>query len=415
MVFRNKRALLPLFERCCGDDDCCNPTPNDFSGTDSERIAKAVARAAATTGTVEIPKENNRGGDIWLIDSAILLPSNITVILDNATIKLSDISRDNFFRTANCGFGITSFTVYNNINIIGIGTAVLEGADNPRATGDTNKTLSLTPSGGSQSYGSDAGKLGQTQTGDWRNFGILLAYTDGFLIDNITIKNPHMWGITLERCSNGRITNIHNDHDGFIVVNGNTVIVNNQDSIDLRFGCHDIIVDTVTGHTGDDCIAAVLIQTNDSPGVFGTITCTGNGTPIPSDNIRYITIKNVVCFSNNQIVRILNTGPDYQITDVIIDTILDNSGTAGVADAAIVIGDTGYGGVAPLGHTSRIIINNVISRAARTIRVIGSLSESIITNVIRYEAIISPGTVIFYTNMAYIRNVNTSNIYDYTI
>jgi len=119
---RNKTIIFTQSKDCCSTN-CCNPTPNDFTGTDSERIAKAVNKAAATTGIVEIPKKNRKGGNIWLIDYAILLPSNITVILDNATIKLSDKCRDNFFRSANCGLGITSFVVYNNINIIGIGTA----------------------------------------------------------------------------------------------------------------------------------------------------------------------------------------------------------------------------------------------------------------------------------------------------
>lgn len=413
MSLRNKGIVFPPNRNCC-ENSCCNPTPNDFSGTDSERIAKAVAKASRTTGIVEIPQRNKRGGDVWLIDYAILLPSNITVILDNSTIKLSDKCRDNFFRSANCGLGITSFVTYENINIVGIGTATLEGANNPRATGDTGKTLSLTP-GSNQSYGSDAGKVGEYQKGDWRNFSILLAYVNGFIIDNITIKNPHMWAITLERCSNGRITNIHNNHNGFIFVDGVQKICNNQDAIDLRYGCNNIIIDNITGQTGDDCVSLNAIQMTESPGIIGTITCTGCGDIIPTDDIKYITIKNVICFSNNQLVRILNTGNNYKITDIVIDTVTDNSGTNDNADAAIIIGDTGYGGVAPLGNTSRIIINNVISRASRTIYVVGSLSESIITNVIRYEAVISPGTVIFYNNMAYIRNVNTSNIFDYTI
>ena len=53
-------------------------SPNDMPGaTDAERINAAVARAAATGDEAVIPRRNARtGGDIWLIDRAILLPSN---------------------------------------------------------------------------------------------------------------------------------------------------------------------------------------------------------------------------------------------------------------------------------------------------------------------------------------------------
>ncbi len=410
------KRLIPMEVDNCCDDGCCNPNPNDFSGTDSERIQKAVNKAASTTGTVEISKINKRRGDnIYLIDSAILLPPNITVIIDNATIKLSDRARDNFFRSANCGFGITSFVVYNNISIIGKGNAVLQGADNPRATGG-GKPLKLNPGCCStESYGTDAGVAGQLQVGDWRNFGILFGYVTDFLIDNIKIVDPHMWAITLERCTNGRISNVEFSSNGTKVINGNTVATTNQDGIDLRFGCYNIIIENITGQTGDDCVALALILTNEPPGVYGTNVCTGSLIEDVADSIRFITIKNIKSHTDDQIVRLLNTGTIYEITDIVIDTVLDNSDTAPIAAVAVIIGDTGYGGVAPLGHTSRVIINNVISRAGRTIRVRGSLSESIITNIIRYQAVVTPGTVLFYDNMANIRNVNSSNIYDYTI
>jgi GTP-binding protein LepA len=41
----------------------------------------------------------------WILDRAIRIPENTTVILRNCRIKLSDRCRDHFFRSANCGFG----------------------------------------------------------------------------------------------------------------------------------------------------------------------------------------------------------------------------------------------------------------------------------------------------------------------
>ena len=57
---------------------------------------------------MRIPHYNSNGSYIWKVDKAILLPGNITVLLDNCTIQLSDSCRDNMFRSGNVGEGITS-------------------------------------------------------------------------------------------------------------------------------------------------------------------------------------------------------------------------------------------------------------------------------------------------------------------
>ena len=119
---------------------------NDFRGAaDSDTLEKAVENRTAD-GIVLIPP---RESDIeperryWLIDRAILLPENTTVILQNCMIKLSDRCRDNFFRTANCGFGFPDPAPIRNVHIRGEGLCVLQGADHPRATGDENWPLIL--------------------------------------------------------------------------------------------------------------------------------------------------------------------------------------------------------------------------------------------------------------------------------
>ena len=117
---------------------------NDYiCPTDSETIERAMA-ARTADGIVVIPP---RVSDIeperscWLIDRAILIPENTTVVLQNCKIKLSDRCRDNFFRSANCGMGIEFPEVIHNIHIRGEGLCVLEGADHPRAVGDGSKLL----------------------------------------------------------------------------------------------------------------------------------------------------------------------------------------------------------------------------------------------------------------------------------
>ena len=117
---------------------------NDYKGkTDSETIENAL-RHKHPDGIILIPP---RESDIeperkyWLIDRAILLDENTTVVLRNCKIKLSDKCRDNFFRSANCGFGLPDPKEMKNIHIRGEGFCVLEGAEHPRATGDGGKIL----------------------------------------------------------------------------------------------------------------------------------------------------------------------------------------------------------------------------------------------------------------------------------
>ena len=66
---------------------------NDFKGlNDSEIINKAIENRNPD-GIVLIPPRKSDiepERDFWLIDNAILLPENTTVILQNCKIKLSD-------------------------------------------------------------------------------------------------------------------------------------------------------------------------------------------------------------------------------------------------------------------------------------------------------------------------------------
>ncbi len=201
-------------------------TPNQFTGTDSARINQAVRTAAERGLRVVIPHTNLAADgprDVWLLDEAILLPSHSVIELDNCRLKLSDRCRDNFFRSANCGLGITSLQPLSDITIRGLGHAVLEGADHPRATGDSAKTL------GQQTYGTDAGRAGESQTGDWRNIGILLAYVDGFRLDNLHLRDTHCWAISLERCAHGTIRDLSFNSQGQRTIDGRTETTLNQD------------------------------------------------------------------------------------------------------------------------------------------------------------------------------------------
>jgi len=212
---------------------------NNFTGAnDSEILNNAVQNRGADGIVVISPRQIDKTRDYWLLDSAVLLPENTTVVLQNVKIKLSDQCRDNFFRTANCGLGIEDPSPIRNVHIRGEGVCLLEGADHPRATGDSSKLQHApcphfpedickvadwipeerrTPETldfwdvHNHSYGTDAGKEGESQYGDWRGIGILFANTEDFSISGLRIKGSHGWAISVEACSNGRIEKIDFD------------------------------------------------------------------------------------------------------------------------------------------------------------------------------------------------------------
>lgn len=385
-------------------------SPNDFQGTDSERINQAVAVGAARRVPIVVPRENHRedgSRDLWLLDTAILVPSGTTLYLENCHLKLSDQCRDNFIRSANCGLGITEIAPITDIHIQGIGSVLLEGADRPRATGDSAKTL------GVRSFGTDAGVSGESQTGDWRNIGILLAFVERFSIENIRIKDSHCWAISLERCGHGVVRDVDFASIGSKIIDGVSETILNQDGLDLRQGCHDITIENITGYTGDDLVAftAIVLAGRTAGSTESTMVSAANNRGDGRDDIRNIILRNVrgYCAGGHHIVRFLNAG-GLKIHDIILDGLIDTSESAGVrCRAALKIGDSNpvWGGVTPLGDTYRIFVSNIMSRAQHTILIAGSLSESIISNVIKYNA--SGDAITYASGMENVRQVEISN------
>ncbi|MBR5868187.1 MAG: hypothetical protein IKZ21_01970, partial [Clostridia bacterium] len=103
---------------------------NQYIGANDNEVLETAIQNRDGDGIVVIgPRTLSPDRDWWLLDRAILLPQDTTVILDNRKIKLSDPCRDNFFRSANCGIGFPDPQPLRNIRILGKGLALLEGAD----------------------------------------------------------------------------------------------------------------------------------------------------------------------------------------------------------------------------------------------------------------------------------------------
>jgi len=386
--------------------------PSSYTGTDTEKIQQAIDDGSLTETSVIIPKKDaiNTPYDI---QNALLLKSNTTIIIDGAVLKLTNTSRDNIFRTENCGLGLVSpYTVLSNIHILGINGATLEGANNPRATGDSGKTLVTTAIDDyTHSYGTDAGVSGQTQTGDWRNVMILFAYTTNYSIKGLRLNNAHGWAILSERCSIGRIENLHGQLYGERTIPGvGTRYVKNGDFVDVGFGCSNIIIKDITGHSDDDSVALFIVSSTDAQGVYGARFVTGGVYAGAQDDIHDIIIKDVSTSTREQNVRILNF-LNTKIYNITVENIT-NTNTSATVGTVVNIGSTDYGTAADLGQTYNISINNVKNTYKNyCVQINGSLSESNISNLIDLSSANTEHPLYINPTGKGIRDVTTSNIF----
>ena len=170
-------------------------------------------------------------------------------------------------------------------------------------------------------------------------------------MENISILNQRYWGMRFEFCSRGKIrdifTNVCCDR-------------RNQDGINLRNGCHDILIENVHGQTGDDTIALSAIDTNRNPAANYIVE--GMSWDIHDVIIRNISGAAVnhplVALRNHNGARIYNiTIEDIQDTEFLQYTPKNRFERYGI----IRIGNNSYYRIRPseMGETYNITINNL--------------------------------------------------------
>lgn len=378
-------AFACLLSTGCTEQNSKEITPNRFEGTDTERIQYAVDEAARTTGIVTIPAVNSNGSSIWLLDSAILLPSNISVVLENCTLQLSDQCRDNMFRSNNVGVGITDPGRIENISITGIGNVLLMGANNPRATGDGHRTLSLDPDEERKkgnwrvSYGSDVGKEGIKQLGDWRNIMILMGYVDGFKLKNVNIVNAHAWAVSFERTQNAKISDVTFNCPEMQMIEGKPRFVANRDGINLRHGCKNFRINNISGITGDDFVAFSILgldSENPEGGILNSTMVTTRKWNGPEDNTENVSVTNIVCESSTRAVAI-RANDIAGISNVFINGIAFKGGYN-----AMLVGGKGYGKNSQSGKINNIHAMNITGDGRSLIQIEEAISDCSFTNCI---------------------------------
>ncbi|MCK5471270.1 MAG: hypothetical protein KAI99_22255, partial [Cyclobacteriaceae bacterium] len=235
-----------------------------------------------------------------------------------------------------------------------------------RSTGDGGRTLILNPDDAKGnwrvSYGSDAGKEGKKQKGDWRNIMILMAYVDGFKMKNINIENSHAWAVSFERTRNADISDIRINNPEEIEINGKKVKVSNKDGIDLRQGCKNFRIDNISGRSGDDFIALSSLNTgsdvydNDNGNLNSTMVTTRKWRG-PEDDTEQVVITNISCQTKYRGVAI-RASDSASIHNVYINGLITRDWEG--HHNSILIGGKGYGKPSQPGKINNIYAMNII-------------------------------------------------------
>ena len=285
----------------------------------------------------------------WEIDREIRLPSHFTLILDNCHLRMADDCFSNMF--VNCNhdteIGKTTLGTDTNISIIGRGEAILDGGKYNGLSERNHLTNGMPPI--------------------WKNNLVLFTNVDGFKISGISCRNQRWWALNFIYCANGYLGNIDfcandisidangNEYHGLRLNAYSEILVKNADGIDLRQGCHDIVIENITGFTEDDSVALT--------GLDGILEQTFAVEGLPSD-IWNVVIKNICTAALCTNVRLLNQS-GIKLHDIQIDGVCDVSSNSphmvGHGLYAVRVGDTNLYGTrhATKDETYNIAIRNV--------------------------------------------------------
>lgn len=355
------------------------------SDDDSAAIMAMIADArAAGRNMVVIPKHNQRRGvDEWIIGKTILIPSKMTVVLDGCYLVMADEVFCNMFANENAWSTNRNCAAaeMSDIAIIGRNGAVLDGG-NYNCWGEQ-----MTPGIGSH-YTAEYTEGRVTRVKRNRlvhNCPIYFHNVKGFRVEGITVRRQRYWGMCYSFCSEGVIRNIRFEadiswvsDDGFVhdPTRRPNVYRNlwlkNGDGIDLRKGCHDILIENISGWSEDDTIALTNLHGNSIDSVEGKC-----------HDICNVTIRNIRTYAwrwMNQVRLLCADGAS--VHDVVIDGVYDTSDPVKQPwrmASSIQLNDEAAEYIktrnAVMGDLRNITISNVHSRAGNPIRVFGPIEN----------------------------------------
>lgn len=322
------------------------------SAADSDAIARRIEAACANgSRTVILAKNAASPNGVWRLTRAIVLPDDFTLVLDGCRVELADGVQDNLVRNAGAREGACEPN--RGIRILGKNGAVLSGGRRnhylPKRSGDPN---------------------------GWRSVGILLCDVSDYEVGGFAMDETQCWAISQERCCRGRI------HD---ISFGSSDIMFNQDGVDVRKGCHDIVIENISGSTGDDVVALTAYRDpRGSPARYG-MQIGGNADLGERDDVYNVTIRNVKARSagGHGVIRLL-VCDGIKMHHITVENVVDTAaGDQKRPQATIRIGDSGFHKTrrCEMGEMHHISIRGVMASGKVAVWVRGPLCDSEIVSV----------------------------------
>lgn len=340
-------------------------TPNDpafYGETDGQTIQNTIDAAKQQgVSCVVIPRWNARTqSSVWNIEKAIRLPSDLTVELWGAHLRQADFCYENMFLAKDAA----------NITITGFGDAVLDG-------GKHNGLLERT-----------AGKYGFGPIED--NAMLRFVNVSGLKLEHFRVNQSRWFALHLARCNHADLGNIDfSTYSLFADLGG----------IQLRSGCHDILIHDLTGVVSD-ALVSLTAQGCDAAETE------------EEKHIRNVTIRDIKADVRRWAMVGMRNHDGRCIRNVTIDTLLDVSLAEQKMnpEAAMFIGSTMgyYERQAQMGELSHITVRDLYSRAVKAVVFGGYSDDVMVDNVHCFSGITS---AVGIQNSAEVRGVKLKNLY----
>ncbi len=311
----------------------------------------------------------------WTMEQAVRIPGDFTLILDGCHLQMAEDSFDNLFVNAHhdTDLGRTVDGTDRNIRILGKNGAILDG--------------------GKYNGLSEQNHLQDGRPPIWKNNLILFTNVEGFEISGIHCRNQRWWAMNFIYCGGGHLhhldfcaCDIGIDRSGQ-VYHGlkhnryKEILVKNADGIDIRQGCHDIVIENITGFTEDDSVALTGLDWVMERHFAVAEMCS---------DICWITVKNVATAAFCTNVRMLNQG-GIKLHDITVDGVEDTSADSPHMERGLYgvrIGDVGLYGArhATADETYNITIRNVRSRGRMAaVGLAGAMRDVCIENITAFD------------------------------
>lgn len=330
-----------------------------------EKIIQEAIEGAHAAGKSLVRISGN-----YEIAAPVVVPSHTTLLLEDCRLRLADGVYSQIFVNEHAHSHDERDT---DIHIKGLGTAVLDGGEY-NGLGERNQCRDGRPP-------------------IWYNNFIILGHVDFFSVENISCVKSRWYSMLIIDSTNGTVRDIFFDGDcrrriektgeivqGLVRERYEETINKNGDGVDICTGCHDILIENISGFTEDDTVALGALFRKDENGVLGpTKVARDFGMEGKCPDVYNIIVRNIrsSCFCSP--VRIINQGGP-KIYNVLIDGVFDaslNDYHTNHGDCTVMIGDSEpYGDRQPsCDETFNIIVRNVCSRADHGLSVCGGIAS----------------------------------------